>query len=163
MVPPLATSRAPVAVSSVPRHTKRILLVDDDPLILQLFTAILRDAGYLVTACSSGVAAVEQFRISHRFDVLMTDFQMPLMNGVTLANLLTGVSRRLAVLVVSGSAQDDVPLWELWRKNWCFLAKPTNAALLLKTLDQLCGLIPIHMAEVSIMPSRETAGTRELG
>lgn len=154
MASSLATSIPLMTPSPSVRRLKRILLVDDDPLILHLFTEILSDAGYLVSPCSSAVAAVEQFRTKRRFDVLMTDFQMPVMNGVTLANLLTAVARKLPVLIVSGAAADEIPLSELWRKNWCFLAKPTGPALLLKTLDQLCGLIPIQMAEVSVMPNR---------
>ncbi len=154
MVPSIAEPVSLLASSSSSRRFKRVLLVDDDPLVLQLFTSILVDAGYQVEPCSSAVAAVEKFRTRRRFDVLMTDFQMPVMTGVRLANLLTGVARKLPVLIISGSAAEEIPLLELWRKHWCFLPKPTNAALLLKTLDQLCGLIPIQMAEVSVMPER---------
>ncbi len=147
-------SNAHIPVSCSLRQAKRILLVDDDVMVLGLFEAVLTEAGYSVVACSSGVAAIKHFRPHHRFDLLMTDFQMPLMNGITLANLLTGVSRHLRVLIVSGSLTDEIALWELWRKNWCFLAKPVGVPLLLKTIDQLCGLAPIQMAELSTMPGR---------
>ena len=146
-----------IAVGSSLRRSKRILLVDDDSLVLYLFKSILSEAGYFVVACTGGVEAVLEFRSKRRFDLLMTDFQMPTMNGIMLANLLTGVSRRLPVLIVSGSPVEEIALWELWRKNWCFLSKPVNAPLLLKTVDQLCGLAPIHMAEVSVMPARPDA------
>ena len=149
----VTTPDALIAVSPSLRQPKRILLVDDDALILRLFTEILSLAGYAVVSCGGGVAAIEQFRAHSRFDLLMTDFQMPIMNGVQLAKLLTGVSRRLPVLIVSGSAVEEIPLWELWRKKWCFLAKPTSAHLLLKTVDQLCGLVPIHMAEMNTTPA----------
>ena len=143
---------APVLFSR--RRSKQILLVDDDAVVLGLFETVLTEAGYSVVACSSGIAAVEQFRPNPRFDLLMTDFQMPVMNGITLANLLTGVSRHLRVLVVSGSPSEEIALWELWRKNWCFLAKPVSVPLLLKTIDHLCQLAPIHMAEAGVLPLR---------
>ena len=154
MVPSLAAPHALVTVSSSLRRPKRILLVDDDPLILKLVAATLIDAGYGVTSFSSGVAALERFREDRRFDLLVTDFQMPVMNGVILANLMTSVCRKLPVLIVSGSAAEDLPLWELWRKNWCFLAKPISAFLLLKTVDHMCGLLPIQMAETDLIAHR---------
>ena len=70
---------------------------------------------------------------------------MPGMTGLELAILLTNKAPELPILIVSGSAMDELPLWELWRKKWCFLPKPTSASLLLKTVDQLCGSLPSCM------------------
>ncbi len=71
-------------------------------------------------------------------------------------NLLTGVARKLPVLIVSGASPGDIPLMELWRKKWCFLAKPVRAPLLLKTIDHLCGLMPIHVVDADILASQAT-------
>lgn len=120
------------------RSTK-VLLVDDDALVLRLLADVLTDDGYQVVACRSGESAAAAFRANGHIDLLVTDFQMPGMTGLELATLLTNKAPELPVLIVSGSAMDELPLWELWRKKWCFLPKPTSASLLLKTADQLCG------------------------
>ena len=147
--PAARVSRSP---SPSDRRFKRILLVDDDVILLRLLTTILIDAGYIVYPCDSGVAAVETFRSEDHFDLLLSDLQMPKMDGITLANLLTSASEKLPVLIISGAPAIDVPIGELWRRNWCFLSKPTSIQLLLDTVDQLCNLIPIHMAEIAVMP-----------
>ena len=129
------------------RRSTTILLVDDDPLILRLLAEVLISDGYNVLPCSSGAAAAATFRANGHIDLLLTDFQMPGMTGIELANLLTGTRPELSVLLVSGAPEYELPLWELWRKKWCFLAKPFNASLLLKTVDHLCGHEPSHLQE----------------
>ena len=131
-----------------PLHgSKKILLVDDDARVLRLLSQVLHADGYRVIACKSGPAAMVAFKANRHIDLLMTDFQMPGMTGLELARELTRASPELPVLVVSGSPADELPLWELWRKRWCFLPKPTSAALLLKTVDHLCGTVPSSLQD----------------
>ncbi|OGU16843.1 MAG: hypothetical protein A2076_00330 [Geobacteraceae bacterium GWC2_53_11] len=58
----------------------RILVVDDDPVISEVFTVMLERAGFEVSAASDGVMAVEMWE-SDTFDVILMDVQMPRMNG----------------------------------------------------------------------------------
>lgn len=132
----------PQSGSFAMRGSSTILLVDDDPNVLRLLSDLLTRDGYAVLPCSSGAAAAASFRANGHIDLLLTDFQMPGMTGIELANLLTATRPDLAVLLVSGSPADDLPLWELWRKKWCFLSKPLNPSLLLKTISYLCGPLP---------------------
>ncbi len=151
---PLSQAISP-SLAAVPssrrRHTKRILVVDDDTVVLQLFIAVLTDAGYKVVAYPSGVAAVQNVRSAPRFDVLMTDLQMPAMDGIALASFITRVRRSLPVLIVSGASPETITLSKIWSRNWCFLAKPMRAPSLLETIDYLCGLKDLSLLEADML------------
>ena len=155
--PPTITNAILTVPSARRRSSKRILIVDDHLETLRLTTELLREAGYLVVPCESGEAAITEFRLKRPFALLLSDFQMPGMNGIALANLLTGVARGLSVLVVSGAASEELLFSELWRKHWCFLAKPLSTALLLKTIDQLCGLMAIQLPENKMLQRRKVS------
>jgi CheY-like chemotaxis protein len=62
---------------------KKIVLVDDDRLVLQSVSALLSSSGYLVWATESTEEAVDLTRTIEP-DVLVTDYRMPLMDGVSL-------------------------------------------------------------------------------
>ena len=61
-----------------------ILLVDDDPLLLDTTKQFLEVLGYIVTSASGSSEAIALMK-SFIFDVLITDYSMPGMNGVELA------------------------------------------------------------------------------
>ncbi len=60
----------------------KVLVVDDDELSRDLFCETLTSAGYAVRAASDGLNAVSYMNI--RFDVVLTDFAMPRMDGLEL-------------------------------------------------------------------------------
>ena len=57
-----------------------ILIVDDERQIQTLLSLSLRDAGYRVTVASDGIEAMNRC-ISETFDLVLTDVEMPRMNG----------------------------------------------------------------------------------
>ena len=138
----LPSPAVPQSAPFVARSSSTILLVEDEPTVLRLLSDLLTQHGYAVLPCSSGAAAAASFRADGHIDLLLTDFQMPGMTGIELANLLTATRPDLSILLVSGFPADELPLWELWRKKWCFLPKPINPSLLLQTVSYLCGPLP---------------------
>jgi CheY-like chemotaxis protein len=67
----------------------RILVVDDDPLIIGLVMDTLTIEGYEVDSAENGVAALEKIRHA-RFDLILSDLHMPQLDGVGLYRALTG-------------------------------------------------------------------------
>ena len=61
----------------------RLLLVDDSELLLRAIASDLADT-YCVTLACDGVEALETLRSGHRFDVIVSDLEMPRMNGLEL-------------------------------------------------------------------------------
>jgi two-component system cell cycle sensor histidine kinase/response regulator CckA len=87
--------------------TERILLVEDEQMLLEIETAMLENSGYTVLAASSGKLAEELFRENLcDIDLLMTDVIMPEINGMDLALKLQALCPNLKVLFMSGYPQD---------------------------------------------------------
>lgn len=87
-----------------------ILVVDDDQLAAESFTAFLRQLGYQVSFATSGAAAMEQLS-GGLPDLVILDVMMPEINGLELLRRIRADSRTAAVPVVIYSALDD-DQWE---------------------------------------------------
>jgi CheY-like chemotaxis protein len=86
---------------------ERILLVEDDPWIRDLARKILLERGYDVVECASPAEALKRAD-TESVDLLLTDVIMPEINGPELARLLSQRMPGLAVLFMSGYAEDEI-------------------------------------------------------
>ncbi|MCP3401526.1 response regulator [Bradyrhizobium sp. CCGB20] len=66
-------------------HT--VLVVDDDPLVLDVIVGMLEDLGYEVISVQSGPEALDRLRQNENISILITDINMPGMDGHELAEL----------------------------------------------------------------------------
>ena len=83
----------------------RVLIVDDNSSILMLCEHILED-NYQVTTTSSGFSALDMLQ-QQPYDLLLTDLQMPLMDGVTLLGEATKLRPSLHILAMTGSVDTE--------------------------------------------------------
>ena len=84
-------------------HAERILLVDDEPQVLSVARRLLESFGYEVTACGSAQAAIDTFDADpQRWQLCITDFAMPGMNGVELARRIRLRRSDLPILLCTG-------------------------------------------------------------
>ena len=104
LIKPVHTSLPAGGSSSLPRgNGERILLVDDEPMVLGACEALLKRMGYHVTAVSDPAAALARLRSDpYEFDLLFTDQSMPGMNGVALARASRTVRSDLPVVLTTG-------------------------------------------------------------
>ena len=85
------------------RVAHRILVVDDEPMALELSKRILAQAGFVVTTAGSGAEALELVgRDSHRFDLYLIDLNMPAMDGEETFLRLRGIEPTALVLLNTG-------------------------------------------------------------
>lgn len=84
---------------------RTILVVDDSPVALHFFALVLRQAGYRVLEASHVHEAQRLASGGLCVDLLLTDFQMPVMNGVELAVWFRERMPSLPVLLVTGSPE----------------------------------------------------------
>ena len=92
----------------------RVMVVDDDPLIAAIATAMLEDLGHTVIEVDSGSKALNLLNGGMKVDLVITDYAMPMMTGLELAAVIQQNWPWLAVILASGYADvrdlDDLRL-----------------------------------------------------
>ena len=90
-------------------RSRRVLVVDDDPDARELFSLVLEQAGAEVTRADDGVTALRVASERHA-DLVITDIEMPGMNGVELTRQLRNRSatKAIPIVVVTGASIDDL-------------------------------------------------------
>jgi len=83
------------------REKKRILVVDDDPDLLDSLNRLLR-SDYEVVSALDGVEALTRIRAEH-FDVVLLDLVMPLLDGALLKRTMDALGWRIPVIVLSAA------------------------------------------------------------
>jgi CheY-like chemotaxis protein len=79
-----------------------VLVVDDDPLVLEGVAALLEDCGHTTLQAASGAAALDLLAGGATVDVVLTDYAMPRMNGAVLAGAIARLRPGLPVLLAGG-------------------------------------------------------------
>jgi len=123
---------------------KRILIVDDDEGIRCALLAALSAMGYEAAAASSGAEALNVF-LRNPFDLVITDLQMPGMDGWTLASLIKDTFPNTLILLMTGQQKEDVMID---RRGSCIdsaLFKPLKLQDLQKELKKMLGIEPSGM------------------
>jgi CheY-like chemotaxis protein len=132
-----ATSNDDSATLSEARNA-RILLIEDDPKILNMVKKILSAADLIIIAAGSAEEGLELFdQSADGFDLLMSDMELPGMRGDELAEALRIKDSELPVLLFSGY-RDQVNRWKhLADKGYAFLNKPFTISILLDTVRNI--------------------------
>lgn len=87
----------------------KVLLVDDEKMVLEVGKAILQRLGHEVVAAESGEEALEQFgRQAESIGCVVLDLTMPGMNGRATFQALRELSPELPIIIASGLAADQV-------------------------------------------------------
>jgi two-component system cell cycle response regulator CpdR len=110
-------------------HT--VLVVDDDPGVLDVLTSMLEDIGCNVIAANSGVDALNKLAHHDEISILITDINMPEMDGHELAERATHLHPELKVLQLSGR--------ERRRDGFPMLRKPFTEDELARVMKQTTG------------------------
>jgi signal transduction histidine kinase/CheY-like chemotaxis protein len=95
--------------TSVPPNTCKgaILLVDDEPIVLNINAELLQSFGYDIIMADSGQSAVEIFRQRHEeIDIVLLDMMMPGMDGCDTFRALKKIRNDVKVLFVSGYGEE---------------------------------------------------------
>ncbi|HEV8389863.1 MAG TPA: ATP-binding protein, partial [Dongiaceae bacterium] len=138
----VAPSAAPVtAVPATPLRL-RLLLVDDDPMLLRALRDILEAEGHAVSEASGGQAGIDAFRQAiqrgETFSAVITDLGMPYVDGRRVASAVKEAAPAMPVILLTGWGQrlisdDDIPP-HVDR----VLSKPPKPRDLRQVLAELC-------------------------
>jgi len=115
---------------------KRILVVDDDEAVRQLYAEELAEAGYAVALAASGPEALEAVRAG-RPDLVTIDLKMPGMDGIELLSRVRELHRDLPIVISTayGDLRRDFGTWG----SDAYLTKKSDLTELKTQIRQLLG------------------------
>ena len=114
----------------------RILLIDDDPLVLRSLSKLLEKECFQVIPCSSYQDALKAFQ-TNEFDLIVSDIRMPGKNGVETVSeiqsrLTESKKRDLPIIFITGYAEYSAELQAQFVGE--ILTKPVDSNHLIKTI-----------------------------
>jgi CheY-like chemotaxis protein len=132
----------------------RILLVDDDPVLIKSLRDTLEEDGHVVTATHGGQAGIDAFSRAHAtsepFDIVITDLGMPHVDGRKVAAAIKAISSTTPIILLTGWGQRLLAEHE----------KPENVDQVLSKPPRLAELRPAlaRLATVNGRPAPRVAG-----
>jgi CheY-like chemotaxis protein len=123
---------------------KKVLVIDDDPVIVKAVTLALHARGYRVLSALDGAEAIDVFREKNP-DVLLVDVHLPpdaATEGAVLSDgfqvtrwLQLANSRKVPTIIMSGSDKPEFKRLAASLGAVCFMTKPLNSATLVKAIE----------------------------
>jgi len=135
------SAAAPHVGISASAGAKRILVVDDEESIWELFTGLFRPPVYALMAASSGEEAIEMAK-TNLFDLAYIDVMMPGCDGVECSRQLRAMQPALKTVLISGYVVEDRARAVERAGAQAFLAKPFSVAAVRSLAERLLGLEP---------------------
>jgi CheY-like chemotaxis protein len=136
----LATPQTP-AVYPVPTGL-RILVVDDDPVLLRSLRDTLESDGHMIAVANGGQEGTDLFRAALKnkqtFDVVMTDLGMPYVDGRQVASVVKAISPATPVILLTGWGQRLVAEGDVPTHVDLVLSKPPKLRDLREALARCC-------------------------
>jgi DNA-binding response OmpR family regulator len=112
-----------------------VLLVDDDPVILNLFLHVLQHASYAVLVAADGRDAIELSRVfDGHIDILITDMEMPRLGGDELGEMIMRERPGIRILQISGRVAEHFLGRNL---SLAFLHKPFTPSELIEKVHEV--------------------------
>lgn len=117
---------------------KRVLAIDDERMNLLLFKGMLKNFDITLTSALSGSEGIDYHK-ENKFDLILTDFNMPLMNGIQTLNILREFDKSMniytPIFLITAVENKSISEW----KEFSFdevLFKPIDIDLLKTYLNQ---------------------------
>lgn len=123
----------------------KILLVDDNRAGLVARKSVLEELGHDITIASTPLDAIEQFK-DLNFDIVVTDFKMPTMNGVELIRELRAIQPAIPVILISGFSEALGLNEETTGANIVIQKSAQEVAQLIRGVTRLARRVPRKLA-----------------
>ena len=105
----------------------RILVVDDDDMILESLVSILESEGYITSTARTG----EEF-----FNAMLVDIHLPDMTGIEVISRVSETTPRMKKLILTGFPETHTAIDAVNRKVDAYLVKPFDPEILLELIEQ---------------------------
>ena len=140
-----------------PTATKRILIVDDDPDMIEVLTVNLQRAGYRVDSADSGARGIELALVSS-YDLLILDLKLPDVDGLQVCKALRGGEQRVPIMMLTSRKSEPQKIAGFESGADDYMTKPFGMGELLVRVKAL-----IRRAEMSAAPRTEQKRILRIG
>jgi CheY-like chemotaxis protein len=114
----------------------RVLVVDDNEALSEVIALMLSGCGYRCESAKNGVEAMQRVRKA-RFDAVVTDLEMPVMDGIALTKELRQSFSNLPVMIMTGRSDEDCKEVAFRAGAREFLSKPFEVSELTGKLHKM--------------------------
>ncbi|MEM3502600.1 MAG: response regulator [Nitrososphaeria archaeon] len=117
------------------RSKKRILIIDDDKYVQQVFIRILEKQGYIIECAETGQEAIEKFQ-NQKYDIALIDVKLPDINGVDLISKMHTMHPEIIKIAITGfpSLEDSTKLID--RGACAYIVKPIKPEELIQIISE---------------------------
>ena len=121
-----------------PEKAGKILLIDDEEMIVEFTTESLREQGYEVTGVMETKKAIELIK-NNNYDLIISDYRMPKLDGKILYNKLKKIKPELTkkLIYITGEIVDRKSISFIKESGLTVLYKPFDVEILLRTVNEL--------------------------
>ncbi|HKX21122.1 MAG TPA: response regulator [Nitrososphaeraceae archaeon] len=116
--------------------TKEILLIDDDPDVLNLFSDFLKREGFRTASYLDPLVALREIRGSpKKYSLVITDIRMPGISGLEIIKKVCQINQGIKVILISAFELDGDNLKGIKYED--FIKKPVHLRSLAETIDKI--------------------------
>lgn len=91
------------------RGKEIILIIDDEEQLISMNETILNDFGYTIKTSTNSIDGLEIFKLDpYKYDLVMTDYAMPKMNGIELAKNIINIRKNIPIILCTGYNNQDI-------------------------------------------------------
>lgn len=139
----------------------RVLIVDDDAQVSELYTLVLTEAGYEVVTALDGAVALEQFA-DRPFDLVLTDRYMPNLDGANMILAIRSAGSKIPIVMASGSLVRQPLPPAISRELSAALPKPVHVTEIVAAVERALNSPPRESLLRFFYPNRRRAPSTSL-
>ena len=118
-----------------PEEKAKILLVDDDPYVLEFVSSLMGEYGYDYVACNNAADAFAHFQ-KKTVDVVLTDIKMPVTTGIELLEKICDLRPDVPVILMTAHAEVDIAVDAIKKGAFDFIIKPYRSEQLIHSVEK---------------------------
>lgn len=134
----------------------KILITDDDGDLRELLTEAVKNWGYTVSVAKDGEEALRKLRME-RYDMVITDLMMPVMNGLLLLQKIKELDREILVIIITGYATIETAVKAIESGAYDYIAKPFRLDELMIVIKNACERLRLTSQNKTLLDELRTA------
>jgi signal transduction histidine kinase/CheY-like chemotaxis protein len=135
MTDPLRDDAGAIGPAPADARAARVLVVDDEPAVVEVFKEFLAGQGYLLTLAASGEDAVRRLP-DCRPDIILTDLNLPGLSGLEVMRAAKSFDPEVCVVVVTGYASASTAIDALRQGAYDYVTKPFDLDDVLQIVER---------------------------